>query len=41
MPAMLFYMIAGSLLALMTIAAVVVSGPRYFSRKPVAELPIE
>jgi hypothetical protein len=41
MPAMLFYMIAGSLLALMTVAAVVVSGPRYFSRKPVAELPIQ
>jgi uncharacterized protein len=41
MPAMLFYMIAGSLLALMTVAAVVVSGPRYFSRKPLAELPIQ
>jgi hypothetical protein len=33
MPAMLFYMIAGGLLGLTTIAIVVIFGPRYLSRQ--------
>jgi membrane protease YdiL (CAAX protease family) len=41
MPAMLFYMIAGGLLGLTTIAVVIISGPKYFSKKPVAELPFK
>ena len=41
MPAMRFYMIAGSLLGLTTIAVVIVFGPRYLSKKPVAELPFQ
>ncbi len=40
MPAMTFYMIAGSLLGLTTIAVVIIYGPRHFSKKPPAELPL-
>ena len=40
MPAMLFYMIAGSMLGVMTIAVIFVFGPRYLSKKPVSEIPI-
>jgi len=39
MPAMLFYMTAGPLLALTVVAVIIIFGPRYFSRKPVSELP--
>ncbi len=38
MPPMLFYMVAGSLLGLVTVAAVFIFGPRHLSKKPVAEL---
>ena len=41
MPASLFYMMAGGLLGLTTIAIVVIFGPRYLSKKPVAELPFQ
>jgi uncharacterized protein len=41
MPAMLFYIIAGSLLGLTTIAVVFVFGQRYLSKKPVSELPFQ
>jgi membrane protease YdiL (CAAX protease family) len=41
MPAMLFYMTAGPLLALVVAAVVFIYGPRYLSRKPVAELPFQ
>jgi hypothetical protein len=34
-------MIAGGMLGLMTIAVVVIFGPRYLSRKPLAELPFQ
>jgi membrane protease YdiL (CAAX protease family) len=39
MPAMLFYMTAGPLLAIMVVGIILIFGPRYFSKKPVAELP--
>jgi membrane protease YdiL (CAAX protease family) len=41
MPSMRFYMIAGGLLGLITIAVVFIFGPRYFSKKPAAELPFQ
>lgn len=41
MPAMLFYMTAGPLLALVVVAVVFIYGPRYLSKKPAAELPIQ
>ena len=39
MPAMVFYMTAGPLLAVLVAVIIFYFGPRYFSRKPVAELP--
>lgn len=41
MPAMLFYMTAGPLLALVVVVVVFKYGPRYLSKKPVTELPIQ
>lgn len=41
MPAMLFYMTAGPLLALVVVVVVFMYGPRYLSKKPVTELPIQ
>jgi hypothetical protein len=41
MPAMLFYITAGSLLALLVVAIIFIYGPRYLSKKPVAELPFQ
>ena len=41
MPPMLFYMTAGSLLGLMVLGIIIVFGPRYLSKKPVAELPFQ
>jgi membrane protease YdiL (CAAX protease family) len=38
-PAMLFYMTAGPLLGLIVVAIIFIFGPRYLSKKPVAELP--
>jgi membrane protease YdiL (CAAX protease family) len=39
MPAMTFYMTAGPLLFLVVVGVVIVFGPKYLSKKPVAELP--
>jgi hypothetical protein len=39
MPAMLFYLTAGPMLFIIVIGIVIVFGPRYLSKKPVAELP--
>jgi membrane protease YdiL (CAAX protease family) len=39
MPAMTFYMTAGPLLFLVVVGVVIYFGPRYFSKKPVADLP--
>jgi membrane protease YdiL (CAAX protease family) len=39
MPAMIFYMTAGPLLFLVTVAVVIIYGPKYLSKKPVTELP--
>jgi membrane protease YdiL (CAAX protease family) len=41
MPAMKFYMIAGPLLALVVVGSIIVYGPRYLSKKPIAELPFQ
>jgi hypothetical protein len=41
MPAMLFYMTAGPLLGLVVVGIVIIFGPRYLSKKPVAELPFQ
>lgn len=41
MPAMLFYMTAGPLLALVVVMLIFVYGPRYLSKKPVTELPLQ
>jgi len=41
MPAMLFYMTAGPLLALVVVAIIVVYGPRHLSKQPIGELPIQ
>lgn len=41
MPAMLFYMTAGPLLFLVVVGIVVYSKPKYFSKKPVSELPFQ
>jgi uncharacterized protein len=41
MPAMLFYMIAGSLLGVLTIGIVIVYGPRYLSRKQIGDMPFQ
>jgi len=38
MPAMLFYMTAGPLLGLVVVAIIFITGPRYLSKKPAAEL---
>jgi uncharacterized protein len=39
MPAMMFYMTAGSLLLLVVIGVIIIYGPRKLSRKPDSELP--
>lgn len=41
MPAMVFYMTAGSMLGVLVIAIVLIYRPRYLSRKPVTELPFQ
>ena len=41
MPAMVFYLTAGPLLALVIAAIVIVFGPRYFSKKAAVELPFQ
>jgi membrane protease YdiL (CAAX protease family) len=41
MPAMLFYMTAGPLLARVVVAMIVVYGPRHLSKEPIGELPIQ